>query len=130
MLVEERVRQLDQLKLHVEHKFAPGVYTRTLYIPKGTVLTGRIHKHEHFNVVLTGTIEVLTEDGYRKVTAPAMFKSPAGVKRAGFAHEDTIWTTIHANPTDERNIEKLEEMLTVTSYEELKEYIIEGEIIE
>lgn len=130
MLVEQEVARLPQLKLHVEHKFAPGVYTRWLYIPKGTVLTGRIHKHEHFNVVLAGTIEVMTESGYRKVHAGEMFKSPAGVKRAGYAHADTIWTTIHPNPTDERDPAKLEEMLTVASFEELNEHIIEGEFTE
>lgn len=130
MLVEQEVKQLAQLKLHTEHNFAPGVYTRTLYIPRGTLLTGRVHKHEHFNVVLAGTIDVLTDKGYRRVNAGEMFRSPAGVKRAGYAHEDTIWTTIHANPTEERDPDKLEQMLTVATYDELEEHIIEGEIIE
>lgn len=130
MIVEEEIKHLPPVQLHTEHQFAPGVYTRTLYIPKGTVLTGRVHKHEHFNVVLAGTIEVMTEHGYRRVHAGEMFKSPAGVKRAGFAHTDTIWTTIHANPTEERDPAKLEDMLTVATFEELKEHIIEGEFTE
>lgn len=130
MFVEDTVKTLAQLKLHTEHRFAPGVYARTLYIPKGTLLTGKVHKHEHFNIVLAGTIEVLTEDGYRRVGAGSFFKSPVAVKRAGYAHEDTIWTTIHANPTDERDPAKLEEMLTVSAYEDLNEHIIEGEFTE
>jgi len=73
---------------------------------------------------------VMTEDGYRKVSAPAFFKSPVAVKRALYAHEDTIWTTIHANPTEERDPDKLYEMLTVARYEDLDEHIIEGEIVE
>lgn len=130
MLVEREVGRLPQVRLHVEHKYAPGIYTRHLYIPKGTVLAGKIHKYEHFNIVLVGTIEVLTESGVRKLVAPAMFKSPAGIKRAGYTFEDTIWVTVHPNPTDEHDIDKLEKLLTVDTFEELKEHIIDGEIIE
>ena len=59
-----------------------------------------------------------------------MFKGPPGVKRAGIALEDTVWVTIHPNPTEERDPDKLVEMLTVDSFEDLEDYVIEGEIAE
>ena len=35
-----------------------------------------------------------------------MFESKAGTKRAGLAHEDTVWITIHA--TKETDLKKIE----------------------
>jgi quercetin dioxygenase-like cupin family protein len=131
LLVEQEISRMpQQVELPVKHEFAPSVYSRTLFIPKGGALAGRIHKHEHFNIVLSGTIAVLTEKGEKIIKGPAMFKGPPGVKRAGYALEDTVWVTVHPNPTEERNPDKLVEMLTVDSFEDLEDYVIEGEIVE
>jgi hypothetical protein len=59
---------------------------------------------------------VLTEDGIKRVKAGATIVSPAGIKRAGYAHEDTIWTTIHG--THETYVDKLEDELIAASFEE------------
>jgi hypothetical protein len=106
--LEEALKQLPQLPEDVHHHFAPGLYLRELRIPKGAILTGKIHRHAHMNFLVKGDISVLTEHGIKRLTAPATILSEAGIKRAGYAHEDTIWITVHENPDDERDLERLE----------------------
>jgi quercetin dioxygenase-like cupin family protein len=102
--------------LPVKHHFSRGVYARELFIPKGTVLVGKIHKYSQINIVNRGDISVLTEDGIKRVKAGDTIVSKPGIKRAGYAHEDTIWTTIHG--THETDLEKLESELIAASFED------------
>ncbi len=100
------------------HFFAEGVYVRQMLIPAGVALVGHIHRQPCVNMVL-GEIEVATEDGRKRIVGPITFASPAGVKRAGYAIRDTLWTTIHANPDNERDIDKLEAALIVDVYDKV-----------
>ena len=99
-------RDLELVDLPVKHYFSQGVYARELFIPKGIVLTGKIHKYSQLNIMSQGEMSVLTEDGIKRVKAPFTIVSPPGTKRVAYAHEDTIWTTIHG--TDETDLEKIE----------------------
>lgn len=100
-------RELPLIELPVKHHFSQGVYARELFIPKGTVLTGKIHKFQQLNIMSQGELSVLTEDGVKRVKAPFTIVSPPGTKRVAYAHEDTIWTTIHGTElTDVDEIEK------------------------
>jgi hypothetical protein len=49
----------------------------------------------------------------KTATGGDLIKSGAGVKRAGFAHTDTIITTVHANPLNETDEETLWQMYVV-----------------
>lgn len=107
---------LPQTEMPVAHYFSRGVYARELFIPAGTVLTGRIHKHSQINILLYGEISVLTESGIVRLKAPCVFESPAGAKRAGYAHSDTAWLTIcGTNTTDP---DALVDELTTRTYAE------------
>lgn len=108
----------NQLELEVRHHFAPGVYMRELHIPKGVTLTGKIHKTEHLNILSQGKLSVWTEDGMKTLTASTVIKSQPGIKRVGFAHEDSVWITVHHNPSEEREPEKLEQLLIAKTFEE------------
>lgn len=108
MRLEAALKECPQIEEDVHHHFAPGLYLRELRIPKGAILTGKIHRHAHLNFLVKGDISVLTEHGVQRLTAPATILSEAGIKRAGYAHEDTIWITVHENPDDERDLAKLE----------------------
>jgi quercetin dioxygenase-like cupin family protein len=119
---------VPQTEMPVTHRFSRGVYARELFIPKGTVLTGRIHKHSQINILLSGDISVLTEDGVKRLLAPVVFESPPGAKRAGYAHEDTVWLTICGTDTTDPDV--LEDELTTRSYAEYDAWcagLIEGE---
>lgn len=111
----------------VHHHFAPGVYMRELRIPKGAVLTGKIHRTDHLNILAQGEISVLTEHGVRRLTAPCVIQSSAGIKRAGYAHEDTVWITVH--PTTETDLAKLEEQLIAPSFEALGDTTVKPDLL-
>jgi hypothetical protein len=104
--LEKEMMSMEQLSLDIEHIFSRGVYARKMLIPKGTILTGKMHKHKHLNIMLYGDIEIATDEGTKRINKPCIFESKAGTKRAGFAHEETVWITIHA--TEETDIEKIE----------------------
>lgn len=101
------------------HWFAPGIYCRGLFIPAGATLTGAIHRHEHINILAQGEIAVLTEHGVQRYTAPCVIVSSIGIKRIGHAFSDTTWITVHANPDDERDLEKLKARFTAPTFEAL-----------
>lgn len=105
-VIETEMLKREQLDLPVKHYFSQGVYARELFIPKGTTLTGKIHKYQQLNIMSKGDMSVLTEDGVVRVQAPFTIVSPPGTKRIAYAHEDTVWTTIHG--TEETDLEKIE----------------------
>jgi len=110
--LEAKMRKLPQVVMPVKHYFADGLYLREITIPKGTLMTGITHKFESMDVVSTGAMTVINEKGETgRIVAPCTLFSPPGVKKAGFALEDTRWTSIHANPTNERDIRALEELI-------------------
>lgn len=127
LAIEDTIKQLPQIDPPLEHGFAPGVYARKMFIKAGVVLTGKIHKYAHWNVLLRGRIVIVTEKGTKEMVAPAMFVSPPGTKRAGYAIEDTEWVTIH--PTDETDIDTIEKHIAVDTYEELAALSVDGEVI-
>lgn len=89
------------------HHFADGLYAREITIPAGTLLTGKIHKTRHLNIVSAGEITVWSAgEGSRRIRAPFTFVAEPGSRRVGFAHEDTVWTTVHA--THETDLGRLE----------------------
>lgn len=114
--LETMMRQFGGVEIEPRHYFAKGLYAREIFIPKGTLLTGKIHKHEHLNIISKGEISVLTESGPQRIKAPCTIVSLPGTKRVGYAHEDTVWTTIHA--TTETEIDKIEAELIAESYDE------------
>jgi len=108
----------DTVNCPLKHSFAPGVYVREIFIPKDTIVVGKIHKHEHPNFLMSGKVEVFTEgEGLRILEAPLSMISKAGTKRVVRAIEDTVWITVHA--TEETNLEKIEEHVIAKSYDEL-----------
>lgn len=99
-----------QVDIEPVHHFADGIYAREITIPAGTMLTGKIHRTRHLNIVSQGEISVwVAGGGVRRIRAPFTFVAEAGTRKVGFAHEDTVWTTIHA--TTETDLGKLEAAL-------------------
>lgn len=105
-LLESQMKEAEQVELDVNHYFSPGVYARELFISKGVMLTGKIHKYQQLNIMTKGEMLVLVGDEIKHVKAPFVIVSPAGTKRIAEALEDTIWITVHG--TDETDVEKIE----------------------
>lgn len=116
--LESAMKQLPQLDIPLRHYFANGLYAREIFIPAGTLLIGKIHKEEHLNIISKGSASVLTEDGVVHITAPFTMVSFPGAKRVIWAHEDTVWTTIHFNPKNEKDLDVLEDQFILPRYED------------
>lgn len=91
--LEHEIGKLPQVDLRTEHVLSGGMYARTITIPAGTSLTGASHKTDHLNLVM-GDITVITDEGVKRLTGLHVLATKAGMKRAGFAHADTRWTTV------------------------------------
>lgn len=107
--LQKAVGQFPQIQLETLHHFADGMYCRELFRPAGTAIVGKVHKREHFYIVLSGEVTVVG-DGFReRITAPRILISKPGTKRAVYAHVDSICITIHR--TDLHDIEEIEREL-------------------
>lgn len=123
-ILENELRKFPQIEQDLTHRFADGLYSRELFIPKGSLITGKIHKFEHLSFFTKGEITLMTEaDGVRRLKAPMTLISKPGTKRIFFTHEDTIWTTVHA--TREVDVETLEAHLVAETFEEFELFLLE-----
>lgn len=103
----------------VVHQFAEGMYIRSLHIPKGGCITGKIHRFSHPSFLMKGEISIVSESGgVQRLKAPCVVIAPPGTKRVGYAHEDTIWTTCHA--TKETDLKRIEDEVIAPSFEEFE----------
>jgi hypothetical protein len=111
----------------VKHYFSPKdekygccTYAREMLIPKGTLIIGKIHRHQHLNIISKGKVVVYTEFGEKHLEAPITFVSEIGLKRSVYAVEDTLWTTIHLTEfVGEENLDKIEQEVISPDYQEM-----------
>lgn len=82
-------------ELPVDEFIHDGMYYRALTIPAGVCLTGKIHHDDHICILEQGDLSVMTDDGLKRLQAPARFKARAGLKKIGYAHSDVVFSTIH-----------------------------------
>jgi len=119
--IEKKFLEMPQAECSVSHHFGPGLYIREVKLPKGIIAIGHTQKHEHMNVMISGKVIMLQEDGTTKeLTAPATFVGKPG-RKIGYIVEDVIWQNVY--PTNETNVEVLE-----NTYLEKSEYWIESNI--
>jgi len=107
----------------IKHSFADSIYVRQMDMKKGSAVVGAIHKHLHVWFLLTGCITVATEDTTEDYIAPCYVVSTPGVKRVILANENSIFVNVHKNPTNTRDLDKLENEIVALNYEEYEEYI-------
>ena len=91
--LEEEMLRHPQIDAQTTHALAGGVYARTIHVPAGCVFTGMVHKKDHLNIV-HGDVTFINDDGETRLTGYHVIATPAGSKRAAFAHAATNWTTV------------------------------------
>ena len=121
----------EKMKDDVRHTILGDVYMRELFIPKGFLLVGKLHKRACMNVVSKGDISVLTETGSARVQAGYSVISPAGIQKLGFAHEDTVFVNVFSLAgIATRDIAQIEKLLFCDSHaalaQEEAQMMIEG----
>jgi quercetin dioxygenase-like cupin family protein len=94
--LQAAMSEMPQYEPPTEHLFHGGMYCRQVWRPAGCTIVGKVHKKEHFYVVVSGTICVTTDDGVQTITGPKVLLSRPGVKRAVYAITDALCMTFHA----------------------------------
>jgi hypothetical protein len=72
----------------------------------GVVVVGKVHKKEHFYLIVSGEVAITTDDGVQHVTGPTLLMSRPGTKRAVYSLKDTLCMTFHR--TDATTVEEAE----------------------
>jgi hypothetical protein len=102
------------------------LYCRQADYPKGTLIVGKVHKIDHVFILLKGELTIWDYTGKKRIKAPAVFESKAGVQRVGFMHSDVSCITVHGTSF------KTVDLNTVTDYiatDTVQEYLEQkGEI--
>lgn len=101
----------EVVDIQVAHAFTPGLYSRTITIPAGTLLTSKVHKTEHPFILLSGVLRVFIEEQGEVVelAGPHRGVTKAGTRRVAYAVTECTWTTFHA--TDETDLGAIEGIL-------------------
>jgi hypothetical protein len=120
-----RAAALAPVECPLRHFFADGVYVREIFMPAGAVIVGHIHKHEHVAIMQKGDISIYDETGLQRMKGPHTFISKAGIKRALYIHEDTIFSTIHRlRDPDERDLDALKKEYVTETNAEYEQYML------
>lgn len=98
----------------LKHEFTDGIYMREMFIPKGGWLTSKFHLTEYPFILSMGILDVMTIEGTVRMVAPYTGISKKGTRKMGLALEDCIFTSIHPNPDNCKDIPILEARLFKT----------------
>lgn len=120
MYLESKMKKMPQIEIPITHYFSEGVYAREMFVPKGVMLTGKIHKYPQLNILSKGEVSVLIDEEVIRIKAPYTFIAKAGAKRVFLAHEDSIWTVIHG--THETDLDKIESHFIAETEQEYLEF--------
>jgi len=93
--LQVEVSKLPQYEPQTKHTFHGGMYCREVWRPAGVLVIGKVHKKEHFYVIMYGTVSITTDDGVRSITGPCILNSMSGTKRAVYAETDALCVTFH-----------------------------------
>src|SRR5690242_10773992 len=126
MIDQGRLRDCMK-ELTLTHYFAPidpnygcCTYARQIFLPKGSAVIGKIHRHAHLNFLMKGKVSVNTEFGVKYLEAPCTFVSEPGLKRAVYAETDAVWVTVHLTRyADEDHLAEIEEEIIAPTYQDL-----------
>jgi len=90
------VNEGTPVECRIKHLFTKGVYCREMFVPKGTILTSKLHNMQHPFVLSMGAVGVLENNKVTEVMeAPYLGVTEPGTRRVIYAYEDSIWTTFH-----------------------------------
>lgn len=98
--LKREIRRLPQYEPLTEHVFHGGMYCRQMYTEAGVTVVGKVHKKEHFFMLVTGSLIVVVDDIPHEITAPCLLTSGANTRRVIYSLTDAIYMTIHQTESD------------------------------
>jgi hypothetical protein len=115
----DEMKEVFPLKQHIEG----GLYTRELFMPKGSVVVSMIHKQQHPSFLLKGKVSYLTDEGIVKtIEAPHKIFTQTGTQRVLYIHKDTEWCCVYK--TDAETFEEAEADVYTDDYKNLPQETI------
>ncbi|MBA8680514.1 hypothetical protein [Stenotrophomonas tumulicola] len=114
--LQELCEQMPQAEMPVEHVFLPGQYLRKMSMPAHSLVVGKRHRYRHA-LIVTGHVTVRTADGMHELQGTHIIDSPAGMKRAIYAHSPSELVTVHL--TDETDLDRIEALVIMPDDEPL-----------
>ena len=120
--LEEFSREQPQVEIQTIERMIGAMYVREIIIPKGATITGRVYKRTYVDIMLSGDITVTDSNGTYRLEGFNCLEGTSGRKRAGYAHEETRWLTVHDSvdlktniPIDDLSFETIPEYLEYSS---------------
>jgi hypothetical protein len=110
--LQTEVSKLPQYEPKTKHTFHAGMYCREVWRAAGVLVVGKVHKKEHFYLIVSGTVAITTDDGVQLITGPHLLCSIPGTKRAVYAETDALCMTFHV--VDAKTVEDAEVELVET----------------
>lgn len=103
----ENLKPEDLIEPPLKHYFANGTYVREMFAPMGSIIVGKMHRHDHICILLQGSAIIYSEDGPMEVEAPYTFVAAKGSKRIFVVLDDLIFQNVHlASSTDLDELER------------------------
>ena len=92
---ENLITDCDAAK--ITHDFVDGIYVRRMDMKKDCIVIGAIHHHLHVWFLMSGHVTI--------------------------ANEDSIFVTVHQNPTNTKDLDKIENEFCSIDMNKYKEYL-------
>lgn len=113
----EEMMETFPLKQNIEG----GLYTREIFMPKGSLVVSMIHKQNHPSFFLKGEMSVLLDSGeVKRIKAPMKVMTEIGTQRVAYIHEDTTWVCVYR--TDATTFQEAEADVYTNNYKDLPDY--------
>jgi|TARA_R100000479_G_C6315222_1_gene175549 hypothetical protein len=122
--------QEEDMQKHypLKHNFEGGLYTREIFMPKGSLNVSFIHKQKHPSFLVKGKLSYLNDEGVvETIEAPHSIFTKIGAQRVFYIHEDATWICVYK--TDATTPEEAEKEIYAESFHELPKEIVEKELL-
>lgn len=107
--LESGLREMEQVPIQTTHHFHGGMYSRTIRIPKGVVITGALIRIPTL-LIASGHVTVYAGGDPFELVGYNVLPGSAGRKQVFIAHEDTDLTMVF--PSQAKTVEEAEEEFT------------------
>jgi len=111
--IEYELSTMPSGELPLVHIFTEGIYIRKALAPAGSIFTTVHHNTEHQFVLISGTTQVISNDGAFRITGPFMGITKKGTRRLVYAETDSVYFTIHANPDNLTDPDEIVRKITI-----------------
>lgn len=123
--------EMPRIECPVEHTFTPGIYIRMITMPRGSLISSKIHGVRHSFIITKGDVSVWSHGKVSRYKAPYMGITEPGTKRLLFCHTDVEWVTHHPNPDDTHDLDEIEKRIMVphqNPYADIEYNLADGSI--